>query len=148
MLGLNPGIRALLFDLDGVLTRTAVVHAAAWKQMFDGYLRDRAGRTGQPFVPFDPVGDYDEYVDGKRREDGVRSFLASRGITLPEGAPDDPEDAETVHGLGNRKNRLVLQRIREQGVEAYPGSVAYVRAARRAGLAMAVVSSSANARDV
>jgi beta-phosphoglucomutase family hydrolase len=148
MLGLSPEIRALLFDLDGVLTRTAVVHAAAWREMFDAYLRDRAGRTGQPFVPFDPVADYDEYVDGKRREDGVRSFLASRGITLPEGSPDDPEAAETVHGLGNRKNRLVLRRIREQGVEAYPGSVAYVRAARRAGLAMAVVSSSANARDV
>jgi beta-phosphoglucomutase family hydrolase len=148
MLGLTSGIRALLFDLDGVLTRTAVVHAAAWREMFDAYLRDRAERTGEPFRPFDPVRDYDEYVDGKRREDGVRSFLESRGITLPEGSPDDPESAETVYGLGNRKNRLVLARIREQGVDPYPGSVSYVKAAKRAGLAMAVVSSSANARDV
>jgi beta-phosphoglucomutase family hydrolase len=148
MLGLTGDIRALLFDLDGVLTRTAVVHAAAWKQMFDAYLRERADRTGEPFVPFDPAGDYDQYVDGKRREDGVRSFLESRGITLPEGSPDDPPTAETVRGLGNRKNVLVLARIREDGVDPYPGSVAYVEAARKAGLAMAVVSSSANARDV
>jgi len=137
-----------LFDLDGVLTKTAKVHDAAWKEMFDGFLRDRAARTGQPFVPFDAVKDYDEYVDGKPRADGTRSFLASRGIELPEGSEDDPPDAQTVYGLSNRKNQIVLQRIRTDGVEAYEGSVRYVRAARDAGLRRAVVSSSANAHDV
>src|SRR4249920_2872054 len=116
--------------------------------MFDSYLRDRSRRTGEPFVPFDPVKDYDEYVDGKPRADGTRSFLASRGIGLPEGSDDDPAGAETVHGLGNRKNEIVLRRIREDGVEAYEGSVRYVRAARDAGLRRAVVSSSANCHDV
>ena len=148
MLGLPDGITGCLFDLDGVLTKTAKVHDAAWKQMFDGFLRDRAERTGQPFVPFDPVKDYDEYVDGKPREDGTRSFLASRGIQLPEGGADDPPDAETVHGLSNRKNQIVLERIHTDGVEAYEGSVRYVRAVRDAGLRRAVVSSSANAHDV
>ena len=148
MLGLPDGITGCLFDLDGVLTKTAKVHDAAWKQMFDGFLRDRAERTGQPFVPFDPVKDYDEYVDGKPREDGTRSFLASRGIELPEGGADDPPDAETVHGLSNRKNQIVLERIHTDGVEAYEGSVRYVRAVRDAGLRRAVVSSSANAHDV
>ena len=136
------GVRACLFDLDGVLTETASVHAAAWKEMFDDFLRRRAGEHGQPFVPFDPHDDYDQYVDGKPRLDGVRDFLASRGIHLPEGTPDDPPDADTVHGLGRRKNDLVLRRIRDDGVEAYPGSVAYVRAAEDAGLRRAVVSSS------
>ncbi|AXE24579.1 hypothetical protein C0216_14915 [Streptomyces globosus] len=148
MLGLPDHVRTCLFDLDGVLTRTAKVHAAAWKQMFDDFLRRRAEHTGSPFVPFDAVRDYDEYVDGRPREDGVRTFLASRGITLPDGAADDGPDRETVHGLGSRKNGLVLRMIREQGVEAYEGSVAYVRAARDAGLRRAVVSSSANCRDV
>ncbi len=131
-----------------MLTKTAVVHNAAWKEMFDSYLRDRSRRTGEPFVPFDPVRDYDEYVDGKPRDDGTRSFLASRGIELPEGSDGGPPDAETVHGLGNRKNEIVQRRIREDGVEAYEGSVRYVRAARDAGLRRAVVSSSANCRDV
>jgi beta-phosphoglucomutase family hydrolase len=148
VLGLPDGIRGCLFDLDGVLTQTAKVHDAAWKQMFDSYLRERARQTGQPFVPFDPVRDYDEYVDGKPRADGTRSFLESRGITLPDGRKDDPADAQTVHGLGNRKNEIVLQRIRAGGVEAYDGSVRYVRAVRDAGLRRAVVSSSANCRDV
>jgi beta-phosphoglucomutase family hydrolase len=148
VLGLPDGIRGCLFDLDGVLTKTAKVHDAAWKQMFDDYLRERAQRTGEPFVPFDPVKDYDEYVDGKPRADGTRSFLASRGIELPEGHDDDPPDADTVHGLGNRKNQLVLEKIRTQGVEAYEGSVRYVRAVRDAGLRRAVVSSSANCHDV
>lgn len=147
MLGLPNGVRACLFDLDGVLTRTAVVHAAAWREMFDAYLAERARRehtTAEPFTQ----SDYDRYVDGKSRQDGTRSFLASRGITLPEGSPDDPPDRETVRGLGNRKNEIVTRRIREDGVEAYPTSVAYVEAARRAGLRRAVVSSSANCRDV
>jgi beta-phosphoglucomutase family hydrolase len=148
VLGLPDGIRGCLFDLDGVLTQTAKVHDAAWKEMFDGFLRDWSKRTGQPFVPFDPVKDYDEYVDGKPREDGTRSFLASRGINLPEGGEDDPPDAETVYGLSNRKNEIVLQRIHTDGVEAYPGSVRYVKAVRDAGLPRAVVSSSANAKDV
>jgi len=148
VLGLPDGTRGCLFDLDGVLTQTAKVHAAAWKQMFDSYLRDRAERTGEPFVPFDPVGDYNEYVDGKPRYDGTRSFLVSRGIHLPEGDKDDLPDAETVHGLGNRKNELVQRLIRGGGVEAFEGSVRYVRAARDAGLRRAVVSSSANCREI
>jgi beta-phosphoglucomutase family hydrolase len=148
VLGLPDGVRGCLFDLDGVLTQTAKVHDAAWKEMFDAYLRERAQRTGEPFVPFDPVNDYDEYVDGKPRADGVRSFLASRGITLPEGQDDDPPSAETVHGLGNRKNEILLRRIKQDGVEAYPGSVTFVRAVKEAGMPRAVVSSSANCHDV
>ncbi len=148
MLGLPDGVTACLFDLDGVLTQTAKVHAAAWKQMFDDYLRGRAERTGERFVAFDPVRDYDDYVDGKPRYEGVRSFLASRKIELPEGAPQDPPDAETVHALGDRKNRIVLALIRKDGVEPYQGSVRYVHAARDAGLLRAVVSSSTNCRDV
>jgi beta-phosphoglucomutase family hydrolase len=147
-LGLPDVVQACLFDLDGVLTQTAKVHAAAWKQMFDEFLRQRAARTGEAFVPFDAVADYDEYVDGRPRYEGVREFLASRHIELPDGAADDPPSAETVHGLGNRKNELVLRLIHDQGVEAYEGSVRYVNAVRDAGLRTAVVSSSANCRDV
>jgi beta-phosphoglucomutase family hydrolase len=131
-----------------VLTQTAKVHAAAWKSMFDEYLSRRADAQGEPFVAFDPVRDYDEYVDGKPRADGTRSFLASRGIVLPEGAADDPPDAETVAGLGNRKNEIVLRMIHDDGVQPYDGSVRYVQAARDAGLRRAVVSSSTNAHDV
>jgi beta-phosphoglucomutase family hydrolase len=138
-LGLPDAIRACLFDLDGVLTKTAVVHAAAWKQMFDEYLRDRAAKTGEAFVPFDSLADYNEYVDGKPRYDGVRSFLASRGIELPE---------SEIRALGDRKNELVLALIHRDGVEAYEGSVRYVHAVRDAGLHRAVVSASANCRDV
>jgi len=148
VLGLPEAIRGLLFDLDGVITQTAKVHGAAWKEMFDDYLRGRAERTGEEFVPFDARHDYDAYVDGKPRYDGVRSFLASRGIELPDGTPGDPPDAETVAGLGNRKNELVLDLIRRQGVDVYDGSVRYVEEARRRAIPMAVVSSSANAREV
>src|SRR3989442_884652 len=116
--------------------------------MFDAFLRDRAGRTGEKFVPFDPVGDYDTYVDGKPRYDGVRSLLASRGIEQAEGDPSDPPSAETVYGLGNRKNELVLAMLKRDGVEVYDGSVRYVRAVRDAGLHRAVVSASANCREV
>lgn len=144
-LGLPENVRACLFDLDGVLTRTALVHAAAWKETFDGFLRRR---EGSGFRPFDVVGDYGEYVDGRPRFDGVRTFLASRGIELPEGSEEDPPDRDTVQGLGNRKNILVLEKIRRKGVEAYPGSVRYAEAVRAAGLRTAVVSSSANCRDV
>ncbi|HEV2769905.1 MAG TPA: beta-phosphoglucomutase family hydrolase [Solirubrobacteraceae bacterium] len=148
MLNLPDGVRACLFDLDGVLTQTAKVHAQAWKQMFDGFLRERAERTGEPFHPFDRPTDYDEYVDGKPRLDGVRSFLGSRGIELPMGSPADPPEAETIHGLGTRKNDLVLALIREQGVEPYEGSVRFVEQARDEGLRRAVVSSSTNCQDV
>lgn len=148
LLGLPDSIEACLFDLDGVLTQTAKVHAAAWKTTFDEYLSRRAEALGEPFVAFDPVRDYDEYVDGKPRADGTRSFLASRGIDLPPGAAGDPPDAETVAGLGNRKNEIVLRMIHDDGVEAYVGSVGYVEAARDAGLRRAVVSSSTNCRDV
>lgn len=147
-LGLPLIIRACLFDLDGVLTQTARVHAAAWKEMFDAFLRDRAAPSGEPFLPLDPVADYDRYIDGRLRDDGVRSFLTSRGIELPEGKPTDPPDANTVHGLGNRKNELVLSLIRTNGVDVYDGSVRYVRAAGAAGLRCAVVSASTNTRYV
>jgi len=148
VLGLGDSVRACLFDLDGVLTKTAAVHAAAWKEMFDAYLKERAARTGESFRPFDAKSDYDDYVDGKPRYDGVRSFLASRGIELPQGDPGDPPDRETVDGLGNRKNAIVLRLIRERGVEPYEGSVRYLHAARDAGLRRAVVSSSTNCKDV
>jgi len=148
VLGLPDGVSGCLFDLDGVLTQTARVHAAAWQEMFDSFLHESSKVTGAPFVPFDPVNDYDEYVDGKPREEGTSSFLAARGISLPEGSPGDPAGAHTIHGLGNQKNEIVLRRIRTDGVEPYPGSVHYVEAARAAGLRRAVVSSSANCRDV
>jgi beta-phosphoglucomutase family hydrolase len=147
-LGIGSDVRACLFDLDGVLTRTAVVHAAAWKQMFDAYLRARAEQATEAFLPFDPVADYAKYIDGKPRYDGVRSFLRARAISLPEGDPGDPPNAETVAGLGNRKNEIVQRMIAENGVEPYQGSVRFIGAARRAGLRCAVVSSSANAREV
>ncbi|HEX3782487.1 MAG TPA: beta-phosphoglucomutase family hydrolase [Pseudonocardiaceae bacterium] len=147
-LGLPAGIKACLFDLDGVLTQTAKVHAAAWKETFDEFLRARAERTGEPFVPFDPVADYDEYVDGMPREDGTRTFLHSRGIDLPEGGADDPPGAETVYAVSERKNELVQRRIAEHDIDVYEGSVRYLEAVRAAGLPTAVVSSSANCKDV
>lgn len=143
-LGLPDSIRACLFDLDGVVTRTAVVHAAAWKETFDAFLREREGADFRPFTG----SDYDEYVDGRPRADGVRSFLASRGVELPEGGPDDPPDAGTVNGVGNRKNELLLDKIRTDGVQPYEGTLRYIDAVRAAGLATAVVSSSANTQDV
>jgi len=148
VLGLPDQVTAFLFDLDGVLTRTAVVHDAAWAQVFDDFLRSRASETGTAFVPFDRDEDYNLYVDGRPRADGVRTFLASRGITLPEGSPDDPPSALTVHGLGNRKNVVLLDVIHREGVQAYDGSVRYLHAARDAGLRRAVVSASANCADV
>ncbi|EHN78235.1 beta-phosphoglucomutase family hydrolase [Streptomyces coelicoflavus] len=143
-LGLPDDIQACLFDLDGVVTRTAVVHAAAWKATFDAFLRERDGADFRPFTD----SDYDQYVDGRPRADGVRSFLASRGVELPEGTPDDPPDARTVNGVGNRKNELLLEKIRTDGVEPYEGTLRYIDAVRAAGLATAIVSSSANTRDV
>jgi beta-phosphoglucomutase family hydrolase len=139
---------AVLFDLDGVLTETARTHAKAWKGMFDEYLEARAARTGEPFKPFDIGSDYLRYVDGKPRYDGVRDFLDSRGIELPEGIPDDPPDRETVCGLGNRKNELVNASIASDGVEAYPGSVALAHQLREDGIRTAVVTSSTNCQTV
>jgi beta-phosphoglucomutase family hydrolase len=148
VLGLPSEIDACLFDLDGVLTQTAKVHAEAWKEMFNAFLHARSAQTGEPFVPFDPVEDYDQFVDGKLRYDGVRSFLASRGIVLPAGDPSDPPSTETVTGLGNRKNEVFLSLIDRHGVEAYDGSVRYVEAVQDAGLHRAVVSASTNCQEV
>ncbi len=148
MLGLPSGVTACLFDLDGVLTRTAIVHAAAWKQMFDGFLREWSTSSGGEFVPFDAGPDYDRYVDGRPRLEGTRTFLLSRGIDLPVGSPDDPPGTPTLQGLSNQKNELVLRLLREGGVEVYEGSVRYVQAVRDAGVGTAVVSASANAADV
>jgi len=141
-------IGACLFDLDGVLTRTAEIHAAAWKQVFNAFLSERAASSGEPLVPFDASGDYAAHVDGRPRADGVRAFLASRGISLPEGRPGDPPSAETVNGLANRKNVLVGRLIERQGVRAYEGSVRFLEAVRAAGLGCAVVTSSENAEAV
>jgi beta-phosphoglucomutase family hydrolase len=148
VLGLPEGVRACLFDLDGVLTQTAKVHAAAWKEMFDAFLRERAAHGDDEFTAFDPVGDYDEYVDGKPRYEGVRSFLDSRGIELPQGAESDAADVKTIDGLGNRKNEIMLKMVKKRGVQAYEGSVRYVQVAKECGLSRAVVSSSTNCRDV
>ena len=148
VLGLPDHITACLFDLDGVLTQTAKVHDTAWTEMFNDFLRSWSDRTGKPYVPFDSADDYNSYVDGRPRADGVRTFLASRGIELPDGRPDDPPSAETVYGLGNRKNQILLKVIRTQGVEVYEGSVRYLKAARDAGMDRAVVSASANCAEV
>ncbi len=148
MLGLPEHVTTCLFDLDGVLTDTASVHNAAWKQMFDQYLRERADRAGTDFVPFDSGADYSRYVDGRPRADGVRTFLRSRHIELPEGAADDPPDAETVHGLGNRKNVALQEAIERDGVQVYEGSREYLKEAAAAGLRRVVVSSSANTEQV
>lgn len=148
MLGLPDAIHACLFDLDGVLTDTASVHTKAWKAMFDAYLERRAQRAHTAFVPFDPVDDYRTYIDGKKRQDGVRSFLASRTIDLPDGDLSDPPTAETVNGLGNRKNALFQQILQKQGVKVFDGSRRYLEAVHAAGIPVAVVSSSANTRQI
>ena len=146
--GLPPEIDACLFDLDGVLTDTARIHRRAWAAMFDAFLRERADVRGESYLPFDPVSDYDHFIDGKLRYDGVRSFLAARGIDLPQGTPDDPPVADTVCGLGNRKERAVLAALRHEGVIPFPGSIRYLQAAREAGLGRAVVSASSNCRAI
>jgi beta-phosphoglucomutase family hydrolase len=143
VLGLPDVIRACLFDLDGVLTQTAKVHQAAWKRTFDEFLRDR-----DPSAAEFSQDDYNTYVDGKPREDGVRDFLASRGITLPEGTDGDPADAATVRGVATRKNELLLRELDEHGVQVYEGSMRYLCAAKEAGLATAVVTASANGEQV
>jgi beta-phosphoglucomutase family hydrolase len=148
MFGLPDGVKACLFDMDGVVTQTAVVHAAAWKEMFDEFLRKYAASTGTEFVPFDPHADYDAYVDGKPRLDGTKAFLASRSIDLPEGTPDDPPGALTIYGLSNRKNDLVLAKLAAGGVQVYEGTITYIHAVRGKGISAAVVSSSANTQQV
>ena len=148
MFGLPDGVKACLFDMDGVVTQTAVVHAAAWKEMFDEFLRARAKSTGTEFVPFDAHAEYDAYVDGKPRLDGTRSFLESRGIELPEGKPDDPPGTPTIYGLSNRKNDLVLAKLAQGGVQVYEGTVTYIRSVREKGIATAIVSSSANTKQI
>ena len=148
MFGLPDEVTACLFDLDGVVTQTAVVHAAAWKEMFDDFLREHAEREGIEFVPFDPHADYDAHVDGKPRLDGTRSFLESRGIHLPEGTPDDPPGTPTIYGLSNRKNELVLAKLAAGGVQVYEGSITYIRAVREKGIATAIVSASANTQQL
>lgn len=147
MLGLPDGVTTCLFDLDGVLTDTASVHQVAWKEMFDAFLHGRADAEGSAFVSFESR-DYEAYVDGKPRLDGVRDFLSSRGIALPEGGSQDSPTDDTVTGLGLRKNAIVLRRIREDGVAVFEGSRGYLQAAVDAGLRRAVVSSSANAGEV
>jgi beta-phosphoglucomutase family hydrolase len=139
---------AVLLDLDGVITDIASIHAACWKQMFDEYLQKRATQRGEAFHPFEIATDYRLYVDGKPRYDGVRDFLTSRGLRLPEGSPDDPPQAETVDGLGNRKNDLVNKIIEDKGVEPYEGSVELIRQLRHQGFKIAVVTSSQNCTAV
>jgi beta-phosphoglucomutase family hydrolase len=146
--GLPRQISACLFDLDGVLTDTARIHRHAWKVMFDEFLRRRALETGEEFVPFDEFRDYEAYIDGKLRYDGVRSFLSSRRIELPDGSFADPPSATTVCGLGNRKERAVIATLRTEGVTAFDGSARYLVAARNAGLHRAVVSASTNCRAI
>jgi trehalose 6-phosphate phosphatase len=141
-------VTAVIFDLDGVITDTASVHAAAWKRLFDEYLRDRSERTGMPFEEFDPRDDYRRYVDGKPRYDGVRSFLGSRGVHLPDGTPADPPGGDTICALGNRKNRYFLDRLRDRGAEPYPSTVALARELRSRGVRVAVISSSKNMSEV
>ena len=148
MLGLPDAIQACLFDMDGVITQTASVHDAAWKEMFDEFLRSWSAEHDQPFVPFDPVNDYDEYVDGKPRLEGTKSFLESRGIELPQGTEGDKSGAPTIWGLSNKKNDLILEVLARDGVKVYDGSQRYLDAVRKAGLKTAIVSSSANTEAV
>ncbi|HET9076753.1 MAG TPA: beta-phosphoglucomutase family hydrolase [Acidimicrobiales bacterium] len=147
-LGLPSHIGGCLFDMDGVLTKTATIHAAAWKQMFDEFLQKRAEETGTTIRPFDVEADYDRYVDGRSRSDGTRGFLRSRGMDLPEGSGDDPSGAPTVQGLSRRKNDIVLEKLRSERVQVFDDTIAYVKAVIDRGLRVAVVSASANTAQV
>lgn len=139
---------AVIFDMDGVVTETAIVHAAAWKKLFDAYLEARADQAGEAFVPFDEGSDYERYVDGKNRYDGVRSFLESRGIRLPEGTPDDEPGNDTVSAMGNGKDAYFLKHVREEGVRPYESTVRLIRELRSAGKGIGLVSASRNAEEV
>ncbi|HET9170763.1 MAG TPA: beta-phosphoglucomutase family hydrolase [Actinospica sp.] len=147
-LGLAPGTRGCLFDLDGVLTATAKIHAEAWKKTFDTFLAAYDRRTGRQDAPFDKAADYENYVDGKTREDGIRSFLASRGIEIPDGGAEDAPGTESVHGIGEAKQWAFMSLLEQHGPQVYEGSVRYVKAAREAGLGCAVVTSSTNCADI
>ncbi|HEX2047976.1 MAG TPA: beta-phosphoglucomutase family hydrolase [Acidimicrobiales bacterium] len=142
------GLDAVIFDMDGVVTDTAVVHAASWKKLFDAYLEEVARVTGTDVVPFDERADYERYVDGKNRYDGVRSFLESRGIDLPDGSPDDPAGSDTVCAMGNDKDNYFLEHIREHGVRAYESTLRVIRDLRAKGVKTALVSASRNAEEV
>ena len=148
MLGLPDGIQACVFDLDSVLTTSAAIHATAWAETFDAFLLDHAERGHRPFIPFDPRRDYEAYLAGKPRLDGIRAFLASRGIGLPEGAPDDPSGTPSVRGLAKRKNEALQHRLAEVGVDAFVGSRCYLEAARVLGVHRAVVSASSNTAEI
>jgi beta-phosphoglucomutase family hydrolase len=151
MLGLPTGVLACVFDLDGVLTGSTAIHAAAWSDAFEEFLLRRLERTGERFAtyrPFNPHTDYYQYLHGKLRLEGAHAFLASRGIRLPEGHVDDPPGAETVHGLANRKSEALARRLDREGVEAYADTRQYLEAAREAGLRLAVVSASANTSSI
>jgi alpha,alpha-trehalase len=139
---------AVIFDMDGVVTETATVHAAAWKKLFDTYLETRAQETGEAFVPFDEHGDYERYVDGKNRYDGVRSFLESRGIELPQGTPDDPPGSDTVCAMGNGKDAYFLEHVRQEGVRPYPSTIRLIEDLRSRGVKIGLVSASRNAEEV
>lgn len=141
-------IDGVVFDMDGVVTQTATVHARAWKRLFDDYLRERCRRTGERFVPFDGDADYRLYVDGKARYDGVHSFLRSRGMDLPKGEPGDSPQSETECGLGNRKNAFFLKEVEEHGVQPYETTVALIRRLKESGFATAVISASENTTQV
>jgi beta-phosphoglucomutase family hydrolase len=147
-LGLAPGTRGCLFDLDGVLTQTAKIHAKAWKKTFDTFLHAYDKRTGRTDAPFDESADYEDYVDGRTREDGIRSFLASRGITVPEGGPEDAPGTESVYGIAEAKQWAFMSLLEQHGPQVYDGSVRYAKAARAAGLRCAVVTSSTNCKDI
>jgi beta-phosphoglucomutase family hydrolase len=139
---------AVIFDMDGVVTETATVHASAWKKLFDTFLKQRAAETGEEFVPFDTHADYERYVDGKNRYDGVRSFLASRGITLPDGDPSDPPGSDTVCAMGNDKDTYFLADVRENGVRPYESTIRLIRDLRDKGVKTGLVSASRNAEEV
>jgi len=141
-------LEAFLFDLDGVVTRTASVHATAWKQLFDDYLRRRADAEGSAYVPFDLASDYQEHVDGRPREAGVRCFLAARGISIPAGSPGDGPDVETLNGLGSRKDQYFIEALRQHGVDVCEGAASFIRGARTRGVRTAIVSSSRNCAAV
>jgi len=143
-----PDIDAVIFDMDSVVSDTASIHAMAWKHLFDRYLKQRARQNGEPFQPFDADSDYRRYLDGKPRYDGVKSFLESRGISLPYGNPTDAPDRETVCGLGNRKNRYFFDHLRERPPKAFPSSVKFIRDVRARGVRTAVISSSQNCADI
>ncbi len=144
----DPEVAAAVFDLDGVVTLTARVHASAWKQLFDDYLRVVGARNQEPFRPFDIDADYRAYIDGRPRYDGVRTFLASRGIHLPDGSPADPPDRETICGLGNRKNDLFRKKIREMGVDVDWDAVRFIRELRAHNIRVGVASSSKNTTEI